>query len=87
MLILQHFLRGDHESKEVITENKHKGEIKCIIGGKIAGKKYLMTGSVDHTIKIWENDPKAKDVVQTVVGHAGTVQCRYGLAYHLDFCA
>jgi len=28
---------------------------------------------MDRNIKIWENDPKSKQVVQTLVGHNGTV--------------
>lgn len=33
----------------------------------------MITGSSDRTIKLWDSDPKTKDVVQTIVGHGGTV--------------
>jgi WD40 repeat protein len=36
-------------------------------------KNYVFTGSVDRTIKVWDTDPKKKAVVQTIVGHNGTV--------------
>ena len=53
--------------------NGHKGEIRCLCYENIKGTTYLITGSVDRTIKVWENDSKAKNVVQTMVGHNGTI--------------
>jgi WD40 repeat protein len=38
----------------------HKGEIRCLCYEMIKGSRYMITGSMDRTIKIWENDPKAK---------------------------
>jgi WD40 repeat protein len=43
--------------------NGHKGEIRCLCYETIKGAKYLITGSTDRSIKIWENDPKAKSTV------------------------
>jgi WD40 repeat protein len=51
----------------------HKGEIRCLCYEYIKGARYLITGSSDRNIKIWENDPKAKQVVQTLVGHNGSI--------------
>lgn len=53
--------------------NPHKGEIRCLLYEKIFEQWYVITGSSDRTIKLWEADPKTKDVVQTIVGHGGTV--------------
>lgn len=33
----------------------------------------MITGSSDRTIKLWDADPKTKDVAQTIIGHGGTV--------------
>eukprot|EP01016_Furgasonia_blochmanni_P038785 TRINITY_DN4728_c0_g2_i5.p1 TRINITY_DN4728_c0_g2~~TRINITY_DN4728_c0_g2_i5.p1 ORF type:complete len:316 (-),score=45.38 TRINITY_DN4728_c0_g2_i5:1735-2682(-) len=68
----------DYETKEFQVTTPHKGDIMCILLEKIQGRKYLVTGSVDRTIKLWEFDPKSKNIVQTMVGHGGTVLC---LAY------
>jgi WD40 repeat protein len=38
----------------------HKGEIKCLCYETINGSRYILSGSADRTIKVWENDPKAK---------------------------
>ena len=66
-------------------KNSHKGEVKCIIYQKIFSSYYVITGSVDRTIKVWycfvfslrneirDCDPKKKSVVQTLVGHNGTI--------------
>ena len=51
----------------------HKGDISCLCLEQLKGVYYVITGSADRTIKIWENDPKARAVVQTLVGHSGTI--------------
>jgi len=54
-----------------------KGEIRCLISVRIFNRKYIITGSVDRTIKIWDNEAKGKNfdtVVQTLVGHQGSVK-------------
>jgi WD40 repeat protein len=33
----------------------------------------VISGSADRTIKIWDIEPKSKDIVQTLNGHSGTV--------------
>lgn len=33
--------------------NPHKGEIRCIISQRIFNNRYVFTGSVDRTVKIW----------------------------------
>jgi WD40 repeat protein len=38
----------------------------------------VISGSADRTIKIWDMDPKSKDIIQTLTGHSGTILC---LAY------
>jgi len=38
----------------------------------------VISGSADRTIKIWDIDPKSKDIIQTLTGHSGTILC---LAY------
>ncbi len=38
----------------------------------------MISGSADRTIKIWDMDPKSKDIIQTLTGHSGTILC---LAY------
>ena len=45
------------------VQGGHKGDIKCLCYENIKGSTYLITGSTDRNIKIWENDPKAKSVV------------------------
>ncbi|KAL4445096.1 hypothetical protein ABPG74_018824 [Tetrahymena malaccensis] len=55
------------------VQNCHKGEVKCIISYKLFNNRYILTGSVDRTVKIWDTDPKKKAIVQTLVGHQGTI--------------
>lgn len=74
--------------RQRLTENKeyevrrfsnfagtHKGEIRCILNEKIFEQTFIITGSADRTLKIWDVDPKSKDIVQTLIGHSGTVLC------------
>ena len=56
----------------------HKGEIRSILTQKIFNQLFVITGSADRTIKIWDTEPKSKSVVQTLTGHTGTILC---LAY------
>ena len=53
----------------------HKGEIKCVLNEKIFDQIFIISGSADRTIKIWDTDPKSKEVVQTLTGHNGTIMC------------
>jgi WD40 repeat protein len=54
---------------------QHKGEIKCIINEKIFEQIFIISGSADRTVKIWDTDPKSKEVVQTLTGHNGSIIC------------
>jgi WD40 repeat protein len=56
----------------------HKGEVKCLLNEKIFNQIFVISGSADRTIKIWDIDPKSKDIIQTLTGHSGTILC---LAY------
>lgn len=56
----------------------HKGEIRCLLVENIFNQFFVITGSADRTVKIWDTDPKNKSVVQTLTGHKGTIMC---LAY------
>lgn len=56
----------------------HKGEVKCVLNEKIFNQIFVISGSADRTIKIWDMDPKSKDIIQTLTGHSGTILC---LAY------
>lgn len=51
----------------------HRGEITCLLVEQINGTTYILTGSYDRTIKLWENDYKTKACIQTLVGHNGTI--------------
>ena len=63
----------DYDVRDYIVPNKHKGEIKCISYGKIGDMKCYITGGIDRTIKIWDTDPKNKQIIQTLAGHTGAV--------------
>ena len=54
---------------------QHKGEVKCVLNERIFNQLFVISGSADRTIKIWDLDPKAKEVVQTLTGHSGTILC------------
>jgi WD40 repeat protein len=53
----------------------HKGEIKCLLVENIFNQFFVISGSADRMIKIWDTEPKTKNVVQTLSGHAGTILC------------
>lgn len=57
--------------------NTHKGEIKCILSEVIFSNQqvFIITGSADRTVKIWDTEPKTKNIVQTLSGHTNTVLC------------
>ncbi len=44
----------------------------------IFNQNFVITGSADRTIKIWDTEPKSKGIAQTLTGHMGTITC---LAY------
>ncbi|TXI91939.1 MAG: hypothetical protein E6Q33_08685 [Neisseriales bacterium] len=47
----------------------------CILSERIFNQVFVITGSADRTIKIWDTEPKSKTIAQTITGHAGTITC------------
>jgi WD40 repeat protein len=46
-----------------------------LLNEKIFNQIFVISGSADRTIKLWDIDPKSKDVIQTLNGHTGTILC------------
>ena len=65
-------------TRESPEEKKHKGEIMCLSYETIDDNDYILSSSVDSTLKIWDLEGKdAFKNIQTLVGHSGTVKIFY----------
>jgi WD40 repeat protein len=79
---VKQFLRQDSVIDFTLSEDKHKvrhrinqGEILSIKTRTINEGTFIISGSIDHTIKIWSFDKHVGiTVIQTLIGHEGAVR-------------
>jgi len=55
------------------TLRQHQGEVKCLAILAINNKEYIISGSCDCTLKVWNTE--TYECIQTLIGHRSEVWC------------